>query len=339
MCMATYPAPARAVTSRIGGSNRPADTSLTIVAPAASAAAATSAFVVSTLIATGGSTREARRRITGTTRSISTAALTGSAPGRVDSPPTSSTIAPASAGPAAGMVRCSSSADSQRPEEAHRLGPGCRVVLEDAAHRRGDGQRTGLLDPAHRHAQVLRFDDHEGAVRCELRHECVGDLGGEAFLDLRTFGVAVDETGDLGEAGDAAVVARDVRDMRSTVEGDEVVLAHRVERYVTNHDHLVVVFLEGHVEMLRRFLVQATEDLRVHVRDSIGGAREPVAVRVLADRDEDLAHCGHDPRAIDRPVHIAHELLERAATTMKATAMTATAAPRRCFKATKGTGQ
>ena len=47
-CMQTYVAPESATTSRIRGSARPPETSLTIVAPAASASAATSARMVST---------------------------------------------------------------------------------------------------------------------------------------------------------------------------------------------------------------------------------------------------------------------------------------------------
>ncbi len=47
-CMATYVAPAAATTSSIRGSARPPETSLTIVAPAATAARATSARMVST---------------------------------------------------------------------------------------------------------------------------------------------------------------------------------------------------------------------------------------------------------------------------------------------------
>src|SRR4051812_48273058 len=95
MCIATYPAPAAATTASMSGSAVPADTSFTIVAPARNAASATAAFVVSTLIGT--STRSATAVITGSTRAFSVSASTGSAPGRVDSPPMSSTAAPAAA--------------------------------------------------------------------------------------------------------------------------------------------------------------------------------------------------------------------------------------------------
>jgi hypothetical protein len=61
-------------------------TSLTSVAPAAIAASATSARVVSTLVRTPAADSS---RITGRTRRHSSSLSTRSAPGRVDSPPTS----------------------------------------------------------------------------------------------------------------------------------------------------------------------------------------------------------------------------------------------------------
>src|SRR5688572_9965851 len=66
--------------------------SLTIEAPASSAARATSDFVVST--ESGVLTRFASASITGTTRAISSSTETGSPPGRVDSPPISMISAP-----------------------------------------------------------------------------------------------------------------------------------------------------------------------------------------------------------------------------------------------------
>ena len=94
MCMRTMPAPRPATTASMRAS-RAAVTSLTRDAPAASAAAATSGLEVSTETITAGR-RRASAATTGTTRSISSATGTVAAPGRVDSPPTSMTSAPAS---------------------------------------------------------------------------------------------------------------------------------------------------------------------------------------------------------------------------------------------------
>ena len=73
-------------------SKRRAEIRLTISAPAARAARATSAFVVST--ETGIVIVSAKAAMTGTTRRISSAAVTVAPPGRVDSPPTSMMSAP-----------------------------------------------------------------------------------------------------------------------------------------------------------------------------------------------------------------------------------------------------
>ena len=119
----------------------------------------------------------------------------------------------------------------------------------------------GLRTPAHRHAEVLGLDHHERAAGLEHVDDRVGDLGREPFLHLRALGEAVDEARELRQAGDATVVAGDVRDVRAAVERREVVLAHRVQRDVAHQHHLVVIRLERDDEMARRILVQSAEDL------------------------------------------------------------------------------
>jgi len=94
MCMQMYPALYRATISHIVGSDRLAATSFTICAPALRAASATWGFMVSIDIRTSGQ-RAAISLITGNTLVISSSSGTGSAPGRVDSPPTSRISAPA----------------------------------------------------------------------------------------------------------------------------------------------------------------------------------------------------------------------------------------------------
>jgi hypothetical protein len=84
--MSTHGMPLSATSSAMFLSARPPLTSLTRAAPAAIAASATSARVVSTLVRTP--FRESSA-MTGRTRRHSSWASTRSAPGRVDSPPTS----------------------------------------------------------------------------------------------------------------------------------------------------------------------------------------------------------------------------------------------------------
>ena len=95
-CITTNPAPLSALTRATVASSRPPDTSFTMCAPADTAASATVPFTVSTETTASGRSASTPR-ITGSTRRISSTALTGSAPcGRVDSPPMSTRSAPSS---------------------------------------------------------------------------------------------------------------------------------------------------------------------------------------------------------------------------------------------------
>ncbi len=179
--------PEPATTSRIAGSASPPETSLTIRAPAASAARATSARMVSTETTAS----RASASITGTTRASSSVTSGRVAPGRVDSPPTSRMSAP--------------SASSRRPwaiadvgvgvetavgegvgrdvddphqlrrhgrsgppvDQRHRLGPGRGVAHADPRIAEVMVRAPALLDPAHRHAEVLGLDHHDDAAGLE----------------------------------------------------------------------------------------------------------------------------------------------------------------------------
>lgn len=90
-CMTTNGTSAAATAGIMPGSASPPLTSLTSRAPAATAWAATSARMVSTETTIPSA---ARPRTTGTTRRSSSSASTRLAPGRVDSPPTSTRSAP-----------------------------------------------------------------------------------------------------------------------------------------------------------------------------------------------------------------------------------------------------
>ena len=82
ICINTMGTPNWATTGNMSGSNVPPEISLTISAPASTAALATDALVVSTEI--GIFTTEAMASTTGTTRLSSSPREICSAPGRVD---------------------------------------------------------------------------------------------------------------------------------------------------------------------------------------------------------------------------------------------------------------
>ena len=112
-CMQTYVVPEAATTSRIRGSARPPETSLTIVAPEATACSATSERIVSTDTVAPPADSS---RITGITRPSSSSTSGRVAPGRVDSPPMSRMSAP-SANRSRPCAIAASGVDQRPPSE------------------------------------------------------------------------------------------------------------------------------------------------------------------------------------------------------------------------------
>ena len=68
----------------------------------------------------------------------------------------------------------------------------------------------GFWTPPHGHAQVLGFNNHQGALGFQGALDSAGHLGGQALLDLQASGEAVYKAGQLGEAGNHAAFLRDV---------------------------------------------------------------------------------------------------------------------------------
>ena len=82
--------------------------------------------------------------------------------------------------------------------------------------------------------------------------------------------------------------AGDVGHVGAAHERDHMVLAQRGERDVPHHDHLVVVGGEGHRQVLGRVLVDAGEELDVHLGHPARRLEQAVAVGVLTDGRQDL---------------------------------------------------
>jgi hypothetical protein len=83
-----------------------------------------------------------------------------------------------------------------------------------------------------------------------------------------------------------------------------MVLAHRHHLDVADEYELLVVGLERRTEHLRRLDTQPGEQLGVGASHAGRGLLQTFAVRVLADRDEDLADGRLDPRQVDRGVDV-----------------------------------
>src|SRR5215471_11980027 len=135
-CMTTYGTPAWATRRGISGSARPPLTSLTRLAPASSAAAATSARMVSTLT---GTFSLASPVITGMTRRSSSSAGIRWAPGRVDSPPTSTMSAPCAASCRPRPI--AASAPNHSPPSENESG--VTLTTPMTRHRPGSGSPGG----------------------------------------------------------------------------------------------------------------------------------------------------------------------------------------------------
>ena len=121
---------------------------------------------------------------------------------------------------------------------------------------------------------------------CEAVLQELGDLLGQALLDLQPAGVHLDDARDLGQADDPP--ARDVGDRRGPEERQQVVLAERVERDVLDDDHLAVVDIEDRVvDQPLGIDVVAGGQLGVHPVDALRRSDQALAVGVLADLLED----------------------------------------------------
>ncbi len=96
-------------------------------------------------------------------------------------------------------------------DEGEKLVAGLGLALEAAEDAGRNGRGGGLLDAAHDHAEVGGLHDDGDALGLEDVHDGVGDLLGEALLDLQAAGVHLGDAGELGEADDG--VAGDVADV------------------------------------------------------------------------------------------------------------------------------
>jgi hypothetical protein len=66
-----------------------------------------------------------------------------------------------------------------------------------------------------------------------------------------------------------------------------------------------VVLVEGRLENLVGLDEQAAEDLFVRARDAFRGCLQPLAIGVLADRDEQLTDGRGRPVEVDLPLRVA----------------------------------
>src|SRR5712691_9721414 len=119
------------------------------------------------------------------------------------------------------------------------------VILERTKQTGSLHHRILLFDAAHHHAKMFRFYHHRDTRRLQARHERLGDLSGEIFLNLQTPRINIDNPRHFGEANDFSVW--NVSDVRAPDEWQQMVLAQRVKLNVFDQDDFARVGIEDRI--------------------------------------------------------------------------------------------
>jgi hypothetical protein len=173
-------------------------------------------------------------------------------------------------------------------DQGEELGAGFLFLAETAEHRGSDGGRVLFFDATHHHAEVAGFDDDSDALGLDHFLDRLGDLGGEALLNLQATRKEFDEARDFAEADDTSV--GDVGDVNLAEEREQVVLAEAEDLDVFDDDHFIVVHGEERTfqQGLGIFLISLGEELHGFV-DALGSGGKAFAVGIFAEADNGFA--------------------------------------------------
>jgi len=134
--------------------------------------------------------------------------------------------------------------------------PRLLVVPEAAKHGTGHSLAVLLFDAAHLHTEVARFDNYADTLGADFFLDGLGDLAGEALLNLEAAGKHIDEARDFAKADDALI--RQIGYVALAEERQKMVLAEAEEFNVLDDYHFVVSNAEGRaIENIFRVLVVA----------------------------------------------------------------------------------
>jgi hypothetical protein len=136
------------------------------------------------------------------------------------------------------------------------------------------------------------FENRQYAARCEFFLKQVRDLLRHPFLDLRFAGDGIDDASKFAQAHNAA--SRNVSEMRTPGERQQVMLAEARELNVFLKHQLFVIHFEGFAKQRARVRVQASECFGIEASDAAGRVEQAFAVRVLADRQEQFTDSSAD---------------------------------------------
>lgn len=91
---------------------------------------------------------------------------------------------------------------SVNTNKAQELVSGLGLALKAAQDAAGNGGAARLLNASHDHAQVAGFHDNSNALGLEDFHNGVGNVLGQAFLDLEASRKHFGNAGKLRKAND-----------------------------------------------------------------------------------------------------------------------------------------
>src|SRR2546421_12471367 len=78
-----------------------------------------------------------------------------------------------------------------------------------------------------------------------------------------------------------------------------MVLAERMKLDISKQDHFVIALTEDRFQVDSRILAQTGHELGISAGYSIGSANQSFAIRIFANRKENLAHRALDARQVD----------------------------------------
>ena len=133
----------------------------------------------------------------------------------------------------------------------------------------------------------MAFHDYAHALRVNFIFHIRRDLLSEAFLKLEPSGKTVHDACQFGDAIDFSL--RNVSDVATTIKGQEMVFAKRIDLNVPHDDHVVAFFGENGItdDVIGVLVVALREELESFL-EALGGLRQALALGVFANLREDV---------------------------------------------------
>src|SRR5260370_35494369 len=146
-----------------------------------------------------------------------------------------------------------------------------------------------FLVPTHHHAPVAGLDGHCDALGLDGVLDRLGNLRGQALLDLQAARERFDEARYFTQADHFSV--GDVGHVHLAKKRQKVVLAQAEHFDVFHYHHLVVADSKERLAQKRFGIVLVSLDEKLHgLLDARGGARKAFAIGIFAQADKHFAH-------------------------------------------------